>query len=183
MGLPSRAALALTLLLCSSLALAEDAKKKDELVVGQVAPSFTLKTMNPERAGTRLFPLRNYVGDSAKTKRTVVLSFAASYCEPCKKELAELKPLADKLAKGGVQLAVVVIDTEPEGIADMKKLTVDELDLPYPVLSDRFGVLARRYDASALPKTVVVKPDGRIQWINTGFKDGAIEALLKQLGV
>lgn len=176
--------LALGLLVAPQLAAADKPKGGEEkLELGQTAPSFTLKTMNPKLSGTRLFPLRKFVGPTAKTPKTIVLSFAASYCIPCKKELAELKPLAGKLAAHGVQLAVVVVDTDKEGIEEMRALTVDELALTYPVLSDRFGVLRRRYAASALPKTVIVSPDGKVKWVSTGFKKGAIDHLLKALGV
>lgn len=175
--------LAFVALLLPRLAAAEKPPADEKLELGQTAPSFTLKTLNPKQSGTRLFPLRKFVGPTAATPRTVVLSFAASYCIPCKKELAELRPLAEKLRAGGVELAVVVIDTEKEGIDEMRALTVDELALPYPVLSDRFGVLARRYHANALPMTVIVSKAGKVEWISTGFKKGAIERLLEALGV
>lgn len=155
----------------------------EDLKVGQLAPNFTLKTLNPELSGAKVFALRKLVGAEAKPKTTVVLSFGASYCAPCKAELTELKPLAARFEAAGVKLAVVVTDTEPEGIADMKAFTVDKLALSYPVLSDRFGVLARRYRADQLPKTVVIGPDGKIKWISVGFKKGALAALQAQLGM
>ncbi len=155
----------------------------ETLKVGQIAPVFSMKTINPELSKTRVFSLRKLVGLSAETNRTVVLSFAASYCEPCKKELAEFKLLAAAFDKAGVTLAVVVVDTEPKGIAAMKALTVTQLALPFPVLSDRFGVLGRRYHADQLPKTVVIKPDGTVKWMSTGFKEGALKALKAQLGM
>jgi alkyl hydroperoxide reductase subunit AhpC len=166
------------------LALAVAAPPAQQLEVGQEAPQFVLKTLNEKRSTVAQFALRNFVGEAAKEKKkAVVLSFAASYCEPCKKELAELKKLKAKFDASNVLLAVVVIDTDAEGIEKMRKLTVDDLDLEYPVLSDRFGVLARRYYASTLPMTVIVKPDGMIQWLNTGFQPDAIEKLLTQLSI
>jgi alkyl hydroperoxide reductase subunit AhpC len=162
---------------------AQAAAPVETLKVGQNAPVFSMKTLNPKLSKTRVFSLRKVVGPTAKSKQTVVLSFAASYCEPCKKELAELKPLAADFKKAGVILAVVVVDTEPEGIAAMKDLTVTQLELPFPVLSDRFGVLARRYHADQLPKTVVIQPDGTVKWMSTGFKKGALKALKAQVGM
>jgi alkyl hydroperoxide reductase subunit AhpC len=163
-----------------------DARAGDapRLEIGQDAPQFSLKTMNEKKSSMTQFVLRDFVGESAKEKkRAVVLSFAASYCEPCKKELAELKKLKAKLDASNVLVAVVVIDTEPEGIEKMRALTVDELALEFPVLTDRFGVLARRYYANTLPMTVIVKPDGKIQWLNSGFQDDAIDKLLGQLAI
>jgi peroxiredoxin len=154
------------------------------LKVGDAAPTFALKTINPDLSKLKLFTLGKYVGESpAESKAAVVLSFGASYCEPCKKELAELRALEAKLAKAGVLLAVVVIDTEPEGIEAMRKLTVDELKLPYPVLSDRFGVLTKRYRAYSLPYTVIVDKAGNITWVNSGFAEGTIAKLTSKLGI
>ena len=163
-----------------------DAHAKEEvgLAIGQDAPQFVLKTLNREKSGMPSFALRSYVSDAAtEKKRAVVLSFAASYCEPCKRELAELKGLKEKLDASNVMLAVVVIDTEADGIEKMRRLTVDDLDLRFPVLTDRFGVLAKRYYASTLPMTVIVKADGKIGWLNTGFQKDAIDQLLRQLAI
>jgi peroxiredoxin len=155
----------------------------DKLEVGQPAPMFALPGIDEKKQKQR-FALGDLVGDRAtQKKRAVVLSFAASYCEPCKKELAEFKKLKPKLDASNVVLAVVVIDKEPDGIEKMRKLTVDELALEYPVLLDRFGLVAKRYFANTLPLTVVVKPDGTVQWLNSGFQPDAIDRLLGELAI
>src|SRR5262252_328123 len=82
------------------------AAESDDLTVGQDAPQFVLKTLNEKTSSMSSFALRNFVGDGAQTKkRAVVLSFAASYCEPCKRELAELKKLKGKFDASNVLLA------------------------------------------------------------------------------
>jgi alkyl hydroperoxide reductase subunit AhpC len=172
-----RSACVLAGVLAAGAAFAEEQK----LQIGQEAPPFSLKAINPAK-GVPLFALKTFVGPEAKDeKKYVVLSFAASYCEPCRLELAELKKIASRLAASNVLLAVVVIDTDPAGIEIMRKLCVEDLDLPFPVLSDRFGVLARRYAANTLPMTVVVSPDGKVKWWSSGFRPDAIDELMKQL--
>lgn len=154
------------------------------LKIGESAPSFALKTMNPEASKIKVFTLAHYAGERPeKPKKAVVLTFGASYCEPCKKELAELKALQPKLDKADVILAVVVIDTDPEGIEAMRKLTMDQLGLGYPVLSDRFGVLSKRYRAYTLPFTVIIDPAGKISWLHSGFEEGSIAKLTSKLGI
>lgn len=151
---------------------------------GEPAPLFQLKTMNPELSGRTLFSLAKHVGErSEEPKAQLVLSFAASYCEPCKKELAELVALGPRLSKGDILLAVVVIDTEPEGIESMRRLVVDELKLPFPVLADRFGVVARRYRAKVLPYVVIVDRSGVVRWSRTGFEEGALGEMAEKLGI
>lgn len=154
------------------------------LKIGESAPHFALKTINPDASKMKVFTLGHHVGEAPESaKKAVVLTFGASYCEPCKKELAELKALQPKLEKAGVLLAVVVIDTEPDGIEAMRKLTVDQLKLGYPVLSDRFGVLSKRYRAYTLPFTVIIDPAGKISWLNEGFAEGSIAKLTGKLGI
>jgi peroxiredoxin len=178
---PMRIAALTFAILAPSLALAADA---ESLKVGEPAPPFVLKTMNPKQSGVPQYALRDRIGPEAKAgKKAVVLSFAASYCEPCKRELAELKGMKAELEAAYAELAIVVIDTEPEGIAAMQKLTVDELSLPYPILSDRFGVLARRYHATALPMTVVIGTDGNVRYLSSGFAEGALDKLRAELGI
>ena len=169
----------------SRAARAEEARavtKKAALNVGGEAPPFTLKTVNAGLSKRKIFALKNFLGPEAKEpKDAVVLSFAASYCAPCRRELAELAKLKAKLEKANVLLAVVVIDTEPDGIASMNVLITQELKLEYPALADRFGVVARRYGADQLPMTVVIGPDAKIRWMASGFRDASLKDLLAVL--
>ena len=171
--------------LTAALVGAPDAEKgKEPLKAGQEAPSFYLPTMNAQLSKTDRFVLRNLVGDEApEKKRAVVLSFAASYCAPCKKELKELPALKAKLDEANIVLAVVVIDTKKEGREMMRKLTVDELKLPFPVLNDKFGIVGKRYRAYALPTMVVISPEGKVRWVNTGFKEDTLTKLQGELGL
>ncbi|MBK8013155.1 MAG: TlpA family protein disulfide reductase [Deltaproteobacteria bacterium] len=154
------------------------------LVVGQRAPIFSLRTLNAKLSGRSVFALRDHVGDQAPPNgQGVLLSFAASFCEPCRQELAALRDLAPRLAAAGISVAVVVTDTDPEGLAIMEQLTVHELKLPFPVLSDRFGVVGRRYGVSALPMTVVIDRKGAVRWQSIGYQKEALDALKDALGL
>lgn len=179
------AALSIMVLAASGSALAEEEKPKERPKVGEDAPNFVLRTMNPDLSKSKRFVLRDFIGaDKKVAKKSVVLSFAASYCEPCKKELAELATMKKTIDDAGVVLAVVVIDTDKAGIDKMKALTVDKLKLEYPVLSDRFGVLARRYKANELPMTVIIDPEtSKIRWVSAGFAEGAMDRFKKAIGI
>ena len=154
---------------------------------GQPAPNFLLPLMNSTSRRQRTFRLRDYVGTaSADSDRraagAVVLSFAASYCEPCRGELAELRRRAEDFANAGATVAIVVIDTEEDGIEAMRQLTVDRLQLPFAVLADRFGVLARRYGATTLPMSVVVDGAGVVRLVQSGFHEDTVDRLLAAAG-
>jgi alkyl hydroperoxide reductase subunit AhpC len=145
------------------------------LKTGEPAPAFSLRTVNPDASGRKLIALKSHVGTGAEDpKKGVLLSFAASYCEPCKKELKELKAMEPELQKKGILPVVVVIDTEEAGQASMKKLLVDELAVPMPVVADRFSILARRYAAAKLPYVVLVDGQGIVRWMHAGYDQKAL---------
>jgi alkyl hydroperoxide reductase subunit AhpC len=168
---------------CTALgatATAEESKapKEPALKVGQIAPSFLLKAINPEKGGMSLFSTKRVTGSRAKDRKAaVVLSFGAWYCGPCKKELPELKKLAERCRDKNVLVAEVLMDKEPEHLESMRKLTVDELALPFPVLHDRFGIVARRYGAIELPHVVVIDGDGVVRWLHSGFTPDGMKRL------
>lgn len=152
------------------------------LAVGTEAPAFSLKLMNAEKVGRRTLALADHVGrNPAEPRRGLLLSFAASYCAPCKKELADLARAEPEWRKAGLATAVVVIDTEPAGIEAMRAFLLDQLALPFPVLSDRFGILARRYRAEALPYVVLIDSAGIVRWSHAGYDPVGLARVLDKL--
>lgn len=153
------------------------------LAVGASAPAFTLKTMNAARAGRESVSLTEHVGEGAKARRrAVLLSFGASYCAPCRAEWARLRVRHAELRAAGVELLGVVIDREEAGQKEMARFVSDELGAEFPVLLDRFGILARRYRASTLPYVLVIDgASGKITEVHLGYEEKVLEALLDKL--
>jgi thiol-disulfide isomerase/thioredoxin len=160
------AALALALL------LTEPTAAGDEVAVGRPAPAFSLRTLNPEASGTAWVSLEKLVGPAGEDAeaRLVVLSFFASWCEPCKKEMPFLVQLDRKYREQGLRVVSVDIDTEAEGIEAATRLA-SEAALRHPVCSDRFNILARRYlgDKAPLPSVFLIRKDGTIARIERGY--------------
>ncbi|MGB8930995.1 MAG: TlpA disulfide reductase family protein [Anaeromyxobacteraceae bacterium] len=176
--------------LCASLALPSVCVAEEEIAVGLPAPAFSLRTMNPEVAGTGWLALDKYAGEQPEDagSRLVVLSFFASWCGPCKKEMPFLAQLDTMYRPQGLRIVGVSIDTEEPGMAAARKM-IAENKVAYPVVSDRFNFLARRYlGASApLPSLFLVRRDGTIVRIERGYsKDvGALllSSIQQELGV
>jgi thiol-disulfide isomerase/thioredoxin len=161
----------------------ESATKRPADLVGEAAPLFLLGTLNPDAAGAR-FVLRDHVGPKARfPKRRFLLDFAASWCTPCRAELRKLVELSDELSGAQVGVAVVVIDDSPEGIETMRALVTEQIAVPYPVVSDRFQVVARRYRVDKLPLAVVLDEDGVVRHVQEGFGEGALDELRAALGL
>jgi thiol-disulfide isomerase/thioredoxin len=156
--------------LCAALALPTLAE--EEIAVGLPAPSFSLRAMNAEVSGTPWLALDKYAGEEPEDEgaKLVVLSFFASWCAPCKKEMPFLVQLDGLYREKGLRIIGVCIDTEEPGMAAAKKLVADN-KVTYPVVSDRFNFLARRYlgESAPLPSVFLVRRDGTIARIERGY--------------
>jgi peroxiredoxin len=174
-------ALALAIAVCGP-ALADDGEP--EVAVGAPAPSFMLKTLNPEVTQLTWVSLERYVGAEAEDDgaKVVLLSFFASWCGPCKKEMPYLQQLHSMYKDRGLRVISVSIDKEESGIETAKKL-VETNKVTYPVLSDRFNFLARRYlgDKSPLPSVFIIDRDGNIVEIEKGYGKDASTFLLGEV--
>ena len=155
---------------CAALAL--PAVAEEEIALGLPAPAFSLRTMNPEAAGTGWLALDKFAGEEPEDagSKVVVLSFFASWCGPCKKEMPFLVQLDSMYRGQGLRIIGVDIDTEEPGMAAAKKMVADN-KVAYPVVSDRFNFLARRYlgESAPLPSVVLVRRDGTIARIERGY--------------
>jgi thiol-disulfide isomerase/thioredoxin len=173
-----------TLLLALLTAPAAAGRGDEAAAVGQTAPRFRLRTLNPDDCGVESFSLKRHAGPKAKEpRRAIVLSFVASWCKPCRAELPDLKTLAARHGDRGVLTAIDITDTEPEGREAMRQLAVDELKLPFPVVADLHGIVTRRYGAEKLPFLVVIDGTGRVVWLQAGGTDALahLEATLDKL--
>ncbi len=166
-------------LLVPALAAADE-----EIAVGLPAPAFTLRAMNPEACGLAVVSLDRYVGPEAEDPqaRVVLLSFFASWCEPCRKEMPVLQQLQEMYRDQGLRVLSVSIDREEPGLSRARQMAA-AAKVTFPVLSDRFNFLARRYlgDQSPLPSVFLVGRDGNILRIERGYGKDASTFLLAEV--
>jgi len=173
-------AVSLLALLVSPLAAAQE-----ELpAVGRTAPIFRLPVYNADAVGSTVVGLDRLVGQDSTDKdvKVVLLSFMASFCAPCKKEMPYLQMLHEKYKDFGLRVVMVSIDTEPEGqkiISDLIALN----KITFPVLKDRFNLVARRWlgNQSPLPSVFMVKPDGLVSMVHRGYNQEAGELFASEI--
>lgn len=162
-----------------ALALADE-----EVGVGLPAPGFSLKALNPDVTGAPWFRLDQLVGEEPDDEqaRVVLLSFFASWCGPCKKELPFLAQLDGMYRALGLRVVSISIDVEEPAIEAARRMAA-EARVRHPVLSDRFNVLARRYlgDQSPLPSVFLVGRDGTILLVEKGYAKDASAFLLGEV--
>jgi thiol-disulfide isomerase/thioredoxin len=159
----------------AALALAVFLAEPD-VTVGAPAPAFSLRTLNPEASGLAWVRLEQLVGAEPEdaSARLVLLSFFASWCEPCQKEMPFLVQLDRTYRNQGLRVVSVDIDTEEAGIEAARRL-VSDAGLRHPVGSDRFNILARRYlgEKAPLPSVFLIRKDGTVARIERGYAKDA----------
>lgn len=120
------------------------------------APSFALR----DRSGGNFY-FSNYIGPRKKKQvKGMILSFFASYCEPCKRELPVLNGLVDEFEKKGIMVVIVGFKEDFDKISEM----LDEIRVDKPiVLSDAYGQTGRKYGVTHLPMTFFIGVDGKVK--------------------
>ncbi len=125
-----------------------------------------------------------YVGQDPTDKKTklLVVSFMASFCGPCKKEMPYLQSLHEKYKDQGLRVLMVAIDREEDGQKKVAELVATN-KVTFPVLKDRFNIVARRWlgNQSPLPSLFMVRPDGTVKIVHRGYSDDASTILEKEV--
>ncbi len=121
------------------------------------APDFTLRTT----AGGNL-RLQEQRG------RVVMVNFWATWCGPCKIEMPHLVRLYEKYRASGFQLLGVNIDDDPRNAV----ASAAKLGITFPVLLDADKRVAKLYDLSTMPTTLLIDRDGTLRHVHRGYRDG-----------
>jgi thiol-disulfide isomerase/thioredoxin len=101
-----------------------------------------------------------------------MLTFGASWCKPCAKEL----PAWDGIAPNyKTKVAFVAVDLDSDvktGKAFHKKLKLKNMTLVY---LNPDSAVAAKYGSDHMPTTVLIDPEGVIRYIRGGFEKGDVD--------
>lgn len=132
-------------------------------------PPFAL----PALSGRDTVRLADYRG------KTVVLTFWASWCEPCRQEMPALERLVQELDTA----SVMVIGLNEDANTDDARRFAAEVGVTYPLAEGR-GRLRARYGYRGLPYTIVLDREHRVARTFYGFGESIAplrDALLEEL--
>jgi len=142
---------------------AQDEKKGIEKVIGEkTLPSVVLNDMNGKQVN---------VADYGKSGKVTVLSFWATWCVPCKKELTNVADLYEEWAKK-YNMQMVAISIDDSRSSTKVKPTVEGQRWEYEVLLDVNQDLKRQMNIQSVPFTVLVDSKGKIVYTHSGYVDG-----------
>lgn len=120
--------------------------------------------------------LDDFIGKKAKQEtKLLLLTFFASWCEPCKKEFPIIKQWQETYGDEGFDVLMVNIDMEAEGIKAAQAYIAKQKP-SFPVVSDRFNIVVRRlFDNDInLPASLFISPEGKIVRVMNGADDKAL---------
>ncbi len=150
------------------------AQKDSVMAVGTQAPNFFLKALD----GTEFYS-RDYYGEirnmpkARKERNDVVISFFATWCVPCRKEIPELEQLAEKYPN--VKFYLINVAESKEKVNE--HLTKTPIKLPilmdlYGKVSEKFKVKDNGNALAVLPTLVMINKEGNIHFYKKGYVEG-----------
>jgi len=129
---------------------------------GNTLPSVDVKTLDGKKVN-----IQDFVGKGKVT----VISFWATWCSPCKRELdaiAEIYP--DWQEDYDVELLAVTID-DARGVAKVPAMVAAK-GWDYTVLSDSKQELQRALNFQTVPQTFLLNAQGEIVYTHSGYSPG-----------
>ena len=122
--------------------------------------------------------------DASQLKGKVVyVDFWASWCGPCRKSFPWMKELAARYQDKGLKIVTVNLDRDRKAADKF----IAEYQIPYDVVFDVSGDIAKRYELDAIPSSYVYGRDGKLKSSHRGFDpnkvaeiDSVISSLLKE---
>jgi thiol-disulfide isomerase/thioredoxin len=133
-------------------------------------PSVELKTMDGKSVNTAELGF----------KGPVVISFWATWCSPCKRELNTIHELyTDWQEETGVNLVAVTIDDQKT--MSSVPVYVNGKGWEYLVLMDPNGDFKRAMGVNNVPHTFLVDADGKIVYSHNNYAPGDEEKLYEEI--
>lgn len=136
-------------------------------------------TMTAELPNVRLQDINGntvQTGAISNNGKPVILSFWATWCKPCLRELKAIHELyPDWQDETGVKMYIVSVDQAQD--ANKVKPLVDGFGWEYEVLLDPNGDFKRAMNVQNVPHLFILDGKGKIIYNHTGYTDGGEEEI------
>jgi peroxiredoxin len=134
--------------------------------LGDKAPEFVGRTYDGQA-----------IALSAYAGKVVVLSFWASWCVPCRKELPILEGIQQTAGKERVQVIAINI----ESLDIFRRIARKMTSLQMLVASDTDEEAQKAYGVSGIPHMVIIGKDGIIVRVHRGYNEEGVDKVVKDL--
>ncbi len=135
--------------------------------VGDVPPPIVLK----DRQG-------DPVDLDALKGKVVVVTFWASWCGPCRRELPMLGHVQKVVGRDYLEVIAINMKEPRDDYLGVLRANKD-LDLRF--VHDLRGVVTDRYGVTALPNMFIIGQDGRIVRTHRGYSEAVLDSFMQEL--
>jgi len=111
------------------------------------------------------------------TKGPLLVSFWATWCQPCKAEIPHLNKLLKKYSENGFSIVGINQDSQ-KSVAKVKSF-VSAQKIEYPIVLDTNNEIFNRFNGQVLPYSLLINTEGKIVFKHTGYNPGD-EKLLEE---
>ncbi len=130
----------------------------------------------PDNIGASTDGERIRVSDD--TGKLQIVSFWATWCAPCRKELPVLNAIQKQV--GADRMRVIAVNLE-EPRAQFRRAMRAYKDFEITFVHDKKGITARRYGVKGIPFLVIIDVDGTVAYTHTGYGEATLPKIVDEI--
>jgi len=150
-----------------------------------VEPAAAAKSTAPLRVGDQFsnYSVKLLSGGDwspvSEGKKATLVNVWATWCVPCREETPEFIKLHEKYSPQGLEVVGISIDSSNhEGKV---REFVEEFKVTYAMAHDSEAAIANRFQAPALPFTILLDSTGKVVWVYPGSLTADDRALVEKI--
>ena len=149
-------------LLCAAIFTGLAMTSGPSVAPGKTLPNIVIKRLDGETVN---------IQDYGNNGKITVLSFWATWCSPCKRELDAIAEIYPEWQDNyNVELVAITIDNA-RAMSKVRPI-LEQKGWPFEILSDSNQELQQALNFQAIPQTFVVDSKGEIVYEHSGYQPG-----------
>jgi len=111
--------------------------------------------------------------------KVVIVTFWASWCGPCRKELPVLAHFQRVVGRDALEVIAINFQESKADFNAVIRRNRREVDLTY--VFDGKGSLSHQYQVNAVPNMFIIDPQGRVAHVHVGYSESALPKIVDEI--